>query len=151
VTLRRVEAGGATVSRSTHEVTVAARSVTRLPVPPGLVPAEGTTKEFLVADADGLRATYFPVPDKEFAYVRPAFDVAVEPVAGNGGKVDVVVNAHSLIRDLLLQADRLGPDATADRGLTTLLAGEQVRIRVDGCGQVTADDVRAALFCADNE
>lgn len=151
VTLRRIEADGATVSHSTHEVTVAARSVARLPVPAELVPAERTTKEFLVADADGLRATHFPVPDKEFAYARPAFDVAVEPVAGDSGKVDVVVNAHTLVRDLLLQADRFGPHATADRGLTTLLAGEQVRIRVDGCGRITTDDVRAALFCADTE
>lgn len=151
VTLRRIEADGATVSHSTHEVTVAARSVARLPVPAELVPAELAAKEFLVADADGLRATYFPVPDKEFAYVQPAFDVAVEPVAGDDGRVDVVVNAHTLVRDLLLQADRLSPEAAADRGLTTLLAGEQVRIRVDGCGTVTADDVRAALFCADTK
>ncbi|CAM5509968.1 beta-mannosidase [Streptomyces badius] len=62
-----------------------------------------------------------------------------------------MVNAHTLVRDLLLQADRLGPDARADRGLTTLLPGERTRIRVDGCGSVTVDDVRAALFCADTK
>ncbi|MFE9777468.1 glycoside hydrolase family 2 protein [Streptomyces sp. NPDC005775] len=151
VTLRRLVADGATVSHSTHEVTVAARSVARLPVLPELVPDERTAKEFLAADADGLRATYFPVPDKEFAYVRPAFAVEVEPVSGSDGDVDVVVDAHTLVRDLLLQADRLSPDATADRGLTTLLPGEQVRIRVAGCGDVAADDVRAALFCADTK
>ncbi|MEU1437025.1 glycoside hydrolase family 2 protein [Streptomyces sp. NPDC005786] len=151
VTLRRLAADGATVSHSTHEVTVAARSVARLPVLPELVPDERTAKEFLAADADGLRATYFPVPDKEFAYVRPAFAVEVEPVSGSDGDVDVVVDAHTLVRDLLLQADRLSPDATADRGLTTLLPGEQVRIRVAGCGDVAADDVRAALFCADTK
>ncbi|MGZ2359584.1 glycoside hydrolase family 2 protein [Streptomyces sp. 372A] len=147
VALRRVEADGATTGRGVQEVTVAARSVVRLPVPAGLAPAGLSTKEFLVADADGLRATFFPVPDKEFAYRRPAFDVVVEPGPDGSGNVHVVVIAHTLIRDLLLQADRLAPGATADRGLTTLLAGEQVRIRVDGCGDVTADDVRAALFC----
>ncbi|WP_326739445.1 glycoside hydrolase family 2 protein [Streptomyces sp. NBC_01022] len=151
VTLRRFEADGATVSHSTHEVTVAARSVARLPVLPELVQEELSAKEFLVADADGVRATYFPVPDKEFAYVQPAFGIEVEPVPGSGGMVDVVVNAHTLVRDLLLQPDRLSPHATADRGLTTLLPGEQVRIRVDGCGDVTVDDVRAALFCADTK
>ncbi|MEU2022241.1 glycoside hydrolase family 2 protein [Streptomyces sp. NPDC016469] len=147
VTLRRIEADGSTTGRGAQEVTVAARSVVRLPVPPGLAPAELSTKEFLVADADGLRATFFPVPDKEFAYERPAFDIVVEPGPDGSGNVHVVVIAHTLIRDLLLQADRLAPGATADRGLTTLLAGEQVRIRVDGCGDVTADDVRGALFC----
>ncbi|MEV6165633.1 glycoside hydrolase family 2 protein [Streptomyces sp. NPDC052052] len=150
VTLRRIEADGSTVGQSAVEVTAAPRSVVRLPVPAELVPAEQSGKEFLVADADGLRALHFPVPDKDFGYVRPAYDVAVEPVAGGGGKVDIVVSAHTLVRDLLLQADRLGPSAVADRGLTTLLAGEHVRIRVDGCAAVSVEDARAALFCADS-
>ncbi|MFJ2899326.1 glycoside hydrolase family 2 protein [Streptomyces sp. NPDC087218] len=149
VTLRRLGADGATLGREAQEVAVPARSVLRLPVSPGLVPRADTAEEFLVADADGLRALHFPVPDKDFSYVRPAFDIALEPVEGDGGKVDVVVNAHTLVRDLLLQADRLGPGARADRGLTTLLAGEQTRIRLDGCGGVTENDVRAALFCVD--
>ncbi|WP_405900829.1 glycoside hydrolase family 2 protein [Streptomyces sp. NBC_00727] len=147
VTLRRIQADGTTTGHGAQEVTVAARSVVRIPVPAALVPAEHSTKEFLVADADGLRATYFPVTDKEFAYERPAFDVAVESGPDGSGNVHVVVTAHTLIRDLLLQADRLGPGATAERGLTTLLAGEQVRIGVDGCGDVSTDDARAALFC----
>ncbi|MFF4082523.1 glycoside hydrolase family 2 protein [Streptomyces sp. NPDC001777] len=149
VTLRRLGADGATLGREAQEVAVPARSVLRLPVSPGLVPRADTAEEFLVADADGLRALHFPVPDKDFSYVRPAFDIALEPVEGDGGKVDVVVNAHTLVRDLLLQADRLGSGARADRGLTTLLAGERTRIRLDGCGGVTEDDVRAALFCVD--
>jgi beta-mannosidase len=60
-----------------------------------------------------------------------------------------VVSAHTLVRDLLLQADRLGPAAVCDRGRQTLLPGERTRIRVRGCGTVTADDARAALFCVD--
>ncbi|MGC5531031.1 glycoside hydrolase family 2 protein [Streptomyces sp. SR-10] len=151
VILRRLEADGATVSQGTHEVTVAARSVARLPVPAELVPDERSAKEFLVADADGLRATHFPVPDKEFAYAQPSFAVEVETVTGSEGKMDIVVDAHTLVRDLLLQADRLSPSAAADRGLTTLLPGEQVRIRVDGCGQISAEDARSALYCADTK
>lgn len=151
VVLRRTEADGSALGRSVQEVVVAARSVLRLPVPAGVVPEAHTTKEFLVADADGLRALHFPVPDREFSYTRPDYDVFLEPVEGDGGKVDVVVNAHTLVRDLLLQADRLGPEARADRGLTTLLPGEETRIRVSGCGGVTPDAVRAALFCADTQ
>ncbi|MFF5899140.1 glycoside hydrolase family 2 protein [Streptomyces argenteolus] len=151
VVLRRTEADGSALGRSVQEVVVAARSVLRLPVPAGVMPDEHTTKEFLVADADGLRALHFPVPDREFSYTRPDYDVFLEPVEGDGGKVDVVVNAHTLVRDLLLQADRLGPEARADRGLTTLLPGEETRIRVSGCGSVTPDAVRAALFCADTK
>ncbi|MFE2916494.1 glycoside hydrolase family 2 protein [Kitasatospora indigofera] len=149
VTLRRVSADGAVTAESEVPVTVAARSVVRLAVPQALRPVEGSAKEFLVADADGLRALHFPVIDRVFAYQQPEFEVSVEPVADGEGAVDVVVTAHTLLRDLLLQADRIAPAAAADRGLVTLLAGEQVRIRVTGAGPVDADAARAALFCVE--
>ncbi|OKI19885.1 glycoside hydrolase family 2 protein [Streptomyces sp. CB03911] len=154
VTLRRVSADGAVTAGSEVPVTVGARSVLRLAVPQALRPAEGSAKEFLVADADGLRALHFPVTDRVFAYQQPEFEVSVEPVAdgrGTDGRdaVDVVVTARTLLRDLLLQADRIAPAAAADRGLVTLLAGEQVRIRVTGAGPVDADAARAALFCVE--
>ncbi|MEE1756432.1 glycoside hydrolase family 2 protein [Streptomyces sp. SP18CS02] len=184
VTLRRLEADGGTVRSAVLEVTAEPRSVVRLPVPAELVPAEGSAKEFLAADAvagagpdadvdpaasaradraatdhvsadhvsadpGDLRAVYFPVPDKDFAYPRPEYDVIVEAVPGRSDRVDVVVSAHTLLRDLLLQADRLDPRASVDQGLRTLLPGEQARFRVSGCGPVDAEQVRAALFCVD--
>jgi beta-mannosidase len=151
VRLRRLEADGATVHEAVVDVAAGPRSVVRLPVPDELVPPEGSVKEFLVADADadGLRAVHFPVPDKDFACPRPRFDVAVEPVAGPEDRVDIVVSAHTLVRDLLLQADRLGPLAVSDEGLQTLLPGEQARIRVRGCGPVDVPAAQAALFSVD--
>jgi beta-mannosidase len=58
----------------------------------------------------------------------------------------------ALVRDLLLQADRLAPEASADRGLVTLLPGEQVTIGVRGWE--TLDDLdpvsaRSALYCVE--
>ncbi|MER7700423.1 glycoside hydrolase family 2 protein [Streptomyces sp. NPDC096095] len=146
VTLRLMEADGAVVRESVVDAVAGPRSVLRLEVDGGLAPAAHSPKEFLVADADGLRAVYFPVADKEFDYPRPRFDVRVEPAPGPGDRVDVVVTAQTLVRDLLLQADRLGPDARADRGLLTLLPGERARIRVSDCARADVDSVRAALF-----
>ncbi|MFD7865768.1 glycoside hydrolase family 2 protein [Streptomyces sp. NPDC059783] len=148
VELRRVEADGTTLHRAVREVAVGPRSVVRIPVPEELVPGAASAKEFLVADADGLRALHFPVADKEFAYPAPEFDVDVEAVAGKRDTVDVVVSAHTLLRDLLLQADRLDPAAEADQGLRTLLPGERLRIRVTGCGSVDEARARSALFSA---
>ncbi|MGW6207619.1 hypothetical protein ACWF9B_28780 [Streptomyces sp. NPDC055089] len=91
----------------------------------------------------------FTLVVKDFAYPRPEYDVTVEAVAGKSDTVDVVVSAHTLLRDLLLQADRLDPHAAAGQGLRTLLPGEQARFRVTGCGSVDAKRARAALFCAD--
>ncbi|MDO0929360.1 glycoside hydrolase family 2 protein [Streptomyces sp. TG1A-8] len=149
VTLRRWEADGTLVHEGVLDVAAGPRSVVRLPVPRDLAPDGRSAKEFLVADADGLRALHFPVPDKDFAYPRPAYDVGLEPVTGQGDRVDVVVSARTLVRDLLLQADRLGPAAVCDHGPQTLLPGERARIRVAGCGPVGVQDVRAALYCVD--
>ncbi|MFF9240478.1 glycoside hydrolase family 2 protein [Streptomyces sp. NPDC014801] len=164
VTLRRMQADGTTVGETVVEVSAESRSVARIAVPAAVTPDERSAKEFLVADAwesprphddegretaEALRALHFPVPDKEFAHPRPAYDVTVEPVPGQGDRVDVVVSARTLVRDLLLQPDRLGPAAVCDSGRRTLLPGERTRIRVSGCGSVTADAAKAALFCVD--
>ncbi|MEU2061280.1 glycoside hydrolase family 2 protein [Streptomyces sp. NPDC013455] len=157
VRLRLLRADGTTAGEAVVEVTAPARSVARLPVPGRLVPDARSGEEFLVADAsaggagdeEALRALHFPVPDKAFAHPRPRYDVTLEPVPGQGDRVDVVVSARTLVRDLLLQPDRLGPDAVCDSGRQTLLPGERTRIRVRGCGPLTTDAVEAALFCVD--
>ncbi|MBK3639327.1 glycoside hydrolase family 2 protein [Streptomyces sp. MBT33] len=138
VTLRRMSVQGTVVAEAGVEFRAERRAVARVGVPRELVPAG--PKEFLVADADGLRALWFPVPDREVAYPRPEFDVAVAPGA-------VTVTARTLVRDLLLQADRLRPEARADRGLVTLLPGERVTIGVGGWENPDPDAARAALYC----
>jgi beta-mannosidase len=93
--------------------------------------------------------------DKEFAYPAPRYEVAVEQApageedGAGGGNVEVVVTARTLVRDLLLQADRLGPDAVCDTGLRTLLPGESLRLRVRHADRTDAEAVRAALFCVE--
>lgn len=142
LTLRRMSVEGDVVAEMSVGLTAEARSVALLRVPKDLEPVG--PKEFLVADAggngDGLRALHFPVPDREVPYPQPRFDVTVAP-----GKV--TVTAHTLVRDLLLQADRLAPTASADRGLVTLLPGEQVTLAVRGWETPDADAARAALYC----
>ncbi|MGW6391456.1 glycoside hydrolase family 2 protein [Streptomyces sp. NPDC055103] len=145
VTLRRLDADGTVLKEVALDLEAAERTVVRLVVPASLLPEPGSTRELLVADADGLRAVHLPVYDKEFAYPEPAYDVLIEPHA-EGGAVDVVVTARTLVRDLLLQADRLAPTAGADLGLVTLLPGETARITVTGWTGTDPEAVRAALF-----
>lgn len=114
-------------------------------MPGPLLPEEGSSNEFLVADADGLRAVHFPVADKDFDYPVPEYDVRLDAVAGTD-VVDIVITARTLVRDLLLQADRLGPDAVADRGLITLLPGEETRITVRDWAEPDMRAARDALF-----
>ncbi|WP_109001191.1 glycoside hydrolase family 2 protein [Streptomyces rishiriensis] len=150
LTLRRLSVQGGELAAATVELGVGAREMGEAAVPAGLEPAGA--EEFLVADARGslraagagsgerLRAVHFPVPDRETPYPQPEFEVAVAPGA-------VIVTAHTLVRDLLLQADRLDPGARADRGLVTLLPGERVTIGVEGWETPDAAAARAALYC----
>jgi beta-mannosidase len=142
VRLRRMSVDGAVLGEARVGFTAARRAVALVGVRQELEPVGA--KEFLVADADadadGLRALYFPVPDREVPYPRPEFDVSVAPGT-------VTVRAHSLVRDLLLQADRLDPEARAARGLVTLLPGEEVTIGVSGWETPDPDAARSALYC----
>ncbi|MET9871689.1 glycoside hydrolase family 2 protein, partial [Streptomyces sp. NPDC006386] len=140
LTLRRMSVGGEALAGAEVELSAGRRSVARVGVPGELAPAG--PKEFLVADLDGLRALHFPVPDREVAYPRPEFEVALAP----GG---LRVTARTLVRDLLLQADRLDPAARADRGLVTLLPGEEVTIGVRGWRTPDPEAARSALYCVE--
>jgi len=138
--LRRMSVDGAVVAEASVGLSAAARTVAEVRVERELEPMG--PKEFLVADADGLRALHFPVPDREVPYPRPEFEVTVAPGA-------VTVTAHTLVRDLLLQADRLDPGAEADTGLVTLLPGEQVTMGVRGWKTPDAATARSALYCVE--
>ncbi|MGN9763210.1 glycoside hydrolase family 2 protein [Streptomyces sp. SD31] len=138
VRLRRMSVEGVVVGETSVGFGAEGRTVNRVGVPRELEPVG--PKEFLVADADSLRAVHFPAPDREVPYPRPEFDVALV----SGG---IVVTARTLVRDLLLQADRLHPDARADQGLVTLLPGEEVTIGVHGWETPDAQAARSALYC----
>ncbi|GAA2878854.1 beta-mannosidase [Actinoplanes cyaneus] len=106
-------------------VTAAARQVSIVEVPAD-VSALGDD-ELLVAELDDVRTLFCAVPDKDFPYPDAGLTVTAEPVPGG---LDVRVQAAGLARDVLLQPDRLHPDAVADRGFLTLLPGEAATIRV---------------------
>ncbi|MFF8632851.1 glycoside hydrolase family 2 protein [Streptomyces pilosus] len=138
--LRRMSVDGTVLAEARPELTAPGRTVGTVAVPAGLVPAG--PGEFLVADAGGLRALHFPAADRDIPYPRPEFEVAVVPEG-------ITVTARTLVRDLLLQADRLDPEATADRGLVTLLPGEEVTIGVRGWKTPDPQTARSALYCVE--
>ncbi|TQL19440.1 glycoside hydrolase family 2 protein [Streptomyces sp. SLBN-134] len=138
--LRRMSVDGAPIAEAAPALDAGGRTVAVVEVPVELLP-DGPG-EFLVADADGVRAWHFPAPDREIPYPRPEFEVALAPDG-------ITVTARTLVRDLLLQADRLAPGARADRGLVTLLPGEEVTIGVRGWKTPDPDTARSALYCVE--
>nr|WSX75047.1 glycoside hydrolase family 2 protein [Streptomyces sp. NBC_00899] len=142
--VRRVDAHGGPGAEAQLPVRVAARSVALIDLPGEVAVPAGSARDFLVADADGLRAVHFPVPDHAFAY--PVAEMATEVTLRPGG-VRVTVTARTLLRDLLLQADRLHPDARTDRGLVTLLPGESAEFTVTGWNGEYPERLATALRC----
>lgn len=138
--LRRMSVDGTVIAEAGPVLAAGARSVAVTEVPAELVPSG--PEEFLVADAGRVRALHFPAPDREIPYPRPDFEVALAPDG-------ITVTARTLVRDLLLQADRLDPDARADRGLVTLLPGEEVTIGVRGWKTPDPRTARSALYCVE--
>ena len=83
--------------------------------------ADRPESEVLVAELDGHRALWFFVEDRDLHLAPDAATVAVEQdVRG----VRVIVTARSLVRGLIVQADRLDGTAQIDDQDLTLLAGE---------------------------
>ncbi|MFI0942633.1 glycoside hydrolase family 2 protein [Streptomyces sp. NPDC021020] len=142
--LRRVAVDGTVLAEARLPFAAAPRTVAELPVPDELLPAAEGGKELLTVQAGAERTCWFPVRDKDFAYPEPAWDLdlAVRP----DGSAQVTVTARVLLRDLLLQADRLAPGASTDRGLTTLLPGESAAFTVTGWDTPTPQAAAAALF-----
>ena len=130
--LRRVDADGTTRARQVAPIHVSARSVVTIALPDDIIELTDPRREFCVADADGLRALHFDCTDVEFAYA-PA-DMDIRTSADDDDHLEIAITARSLIRDLFLHADRLAPGAETDRGLITLLPGEEVTFTVTGSG-----------------
>ena len=101
-----------------------------------LGPPRHRSAELIVADADGLRETWFFEHDKRLAYPQPDCDATVTAVAG-GWRLDV--HAHALLRDVAVLAGYAAPDARVDEQLVTLLPGETCSFTIR-----TAADLRSA-------
>ena len=146
---RRVHVDGTVQANVRAFASVAPRRVALIELPADLDAIADSSREFLVADGDGLRALHFATTDASFRYPKPELRVGVSPV--DDSVVTITVTANTLLRDLLLQADRLSPDAHADRGLATLLPNESITYRVRGWVDVDPTALPAALRCVGSE
>ncbi|MDX5575119.1 glycosyl hydrolase 2 galactose-binding domain-containing protein [Streptomyces sp. ID01-9D] len=145
VTVRRMDADGTLLASAEVALKAAGNSVALEALPRTVTEFGDARREFLVADADGSRAVHFACADREFAYPAASYEVRVSEEGGKG--VAVTVTAAGLVRDLVLQSDRLAPDAGTDHGRVTLLPGETFTWHVTGWEGPTAEAAGGALFC----
>ena len=151
VVVRRLALNGAEVARESVQLTAAADGTARATLPAGLT--KPSTHEFLVADADELRSTWFFAPDAALEPYEPRFTARATAEAG---AVRVTVEAETLVRDLCVFADRLagvlGVDASGlvvDDMMLTLVRGETAVFTVrrrDGQPLVAPADLSSATM-----
>ncbi|MBU2664851.1 glycoside hydrolase family 2 protein [Actinoplanes bogorensis] len=143
LTVERLDRDGTVLGSFEVSVEVAARSNSLIPVPGELTADGANPSDVLVARAAGVRETWF---FEDFHLDAPGLTVDVRVVADG---LDVTVRAAGLARDVLLQPDRIHPDATVDQGFVTLLPGESTTFRVRGAAALDPALVHAPWVLTD--
>lgn len=130
VRIRRMALDGAELASTEVELVAQVDGTARVVLDSSIAKPGDKRSEFLVADADDIRATWAYVPDRRQNQIAAEWDVRVD---GS----DVIVTARTTLTDLCLftdrLADRLGLPGTAlvsDTQLITLLPGEQHTFKV---------------------
>ncbi|QIG39368.1 glycoside hydrolase family 2 protein [Microbacterium sp. 4R-513] len=140
VTRRRYDGGILDVFRT--DVAIPARSSLTIAIPAEIATPSDPADELLVAELSGVRGFSFFSEARDSALAAPRLSVAV---ARDGHEHVVTVTSEGLTRDLVLNVDRLDPDATVDEGLVTLLPGESTTFRVRGLDSLDADQAAHPL------
>jgi beta-mannosidase len=113
---------GRVVASAALPLSVAARGTGTLQLPEHVATPDDPASEVLVARSeDGTRALWWFVEDRDAALGPAELSTSVSAVDG-GYRVEV--GAGSLVKDLVLLADKVAPDAEVDIQLVTLLPGE---------------------------
>ncbi|QCR52519.1 beta-mannosidase [Brachybacterium sp. SGAir0954] len=139
--LRRIDVDGTVLASAALEAEVAPRSTGLLPLPEALVspadPAlEALVLELEVPGAEVLRALHWFAEDKDLQLDPDALSVSARR---RGDGVALTLSAHSLVRDVVIVADRVHPGAVADRQMIDLLPGEAVTVQVSAPEGVELD------------
>ncbi|SDT06306.1 glycoside hydrolase family 2 protein [Actinoplanes derwentensis] len=130
------DTGGAVLATTVIPVSAAARSVT-------LTAIDHSDAALVVATLGDVRALHHTgdtaVPDG-------GLTVTAEIVPGG---LDVHLHATGLARDILLQPDRIHPDAVVDQGFVTLLPGESTTLHVRAPAELDPHSIKEPWVVTD--
>ncbi|MCG5217862.1 glycosyl hydrolase 2 galactose-binding domain-containing protein [Streptosporangium soli] len=119
---------GAVLATFRTEFRVEPGTSVRTPVPASAGTAGDPRRELLLARCTAGRTLRFFREDRDTDFEAARFE-AVTAQAG-AGEVALTVTAGSLVRDIVVQADRVDPDALVDDQVVTLLPGEVHTFRI---------------------
>jgi beta-mannosidase len=134
---------GVALTSTAIEVDVPPRAVVRVSLA-GAASSQPASDDAIAVTADGTagRATWFYAEDVAGRLADPDFDAVVDKVVDGYA---VRITAHTLLRDIVLLADRAAPDAVADKALITLCRGETATIRVRTRGDLCVEQLTSPI------
>ncbi|MGL5860605.1 MAG: glycoside hydrolase family 2 TIM barrel-domain containing protein, partial [Phycicoccus sp.] len=120
--VERLDVDGVVLARTAMPVSAAAGSTARVELAADLAQPGSPARELLRAGFDGTTDLRCFTEDVDAEFPPARFGVATEPVEGG---LTLTVTAETMLRDLVVAADRVDPAAVVDDPLVTLLPGER--------------------------
>jgi beta-mannosidase len=132
---------GRVLATGALSLAVAARATETLGLPEEAATPTDPTSEYVVVRApDGRRALWWFVEDRDAALGPAELSTSVSAL-DRGYRVEVT--AGSLVKDLVLLADKAAPDAEVDNQLVTLLPGETASFVVTTAASIDSEALTA--------
>jgi len=131
VTVRRIDLDGTVLAefRSRLAADRLGAATIALPAEVG-TPCDPTSEVIVAQTAGGVRALHFFAEDRDIAYRADGLTARAE--RRSDGAVVLELSATTVVRDIVIAADRVHPDAEAADALVTLLPGETARVLIGG-------------------
>ena len=140
--LTRRSIDGTVLAEWSAEHALSAHDSRSVIVPDEIARPAAPIDEFVVAEWAGERGLWFFAEYRDQPLTLPALQLAVTDAPADGHAhrtVSVSISSDVLVRDLVLEVDRVHPDARALAGLVTLLPGETATVPVRLPAGVPAD------------
>lgn len=131
VTVRRIDLDGTVLAEFRSRLAADRLGAATIALPAEVGTPGDPASELIVAQtAGGVRALHFFAEDRDIAYRPDGLTARVE--RQSDGDVVLELSATTVVRDIVIAADRVHPDAEAADALVTLLPGETVRVLIAG-------------------
>lgn len=149
VEVARLTMDGMPQAKTVLDVEVPPRGTLRVPLPAEIWTPADSAAELVVATAGDHRTVWFFERDRHLDYPEADYHATVSRIPTG---VEVTVTARTLLRDLVVQADRLDPGAEVDRSLVTLLPGESAVFTVRSSAELDVEALtsRPVLRCVND-
>ncbi len=146
VQITRRSFDGKVLAEQAATLSASARSSAKIALDPSVATAGDRARELILVEGS-TKAFWFFDFDRNLRYPPPEFDASIER---SGDEHRLTIRAKTLLRDLILNADRVDPAAVVSEQLITLLPSESFTFVVQSKQDLTVEQLtrQPVLQCA---